>query len=123
MPGMPKSPPELVALFGEVTPDDPEVEPRKMFGYPCFMVRGQLAAGLHGEQLMMRLSETDRAAFLELPGTALFAPMHGRPMKEYVVAPESMLADRAELGAWLAKSVAHTRSLPPKPEKKAKGKK
>src|SRR5207248_2282749 len=116
MPPMPKSPPELVALFAEVTPDDPEVEPRKMFGYPCYVVKGHLAAGLHGTQFMMRLSEADRAAFLTLPGTSLFEPMPGRPMKEYVVAPEGLLADRAALDGWLVKSLAHTKSLQPKPE-------
>jgi TfoX/Sxy family transcriptional regulator of competence genes len=112
-----KSPQGLVDLFAESAPDDPRVERRKMFGYPCIFVGGNMCAGLHQSAMFARLSGADAAA---LPGGARpFEPMPGRPMAGYVLVPDDVLADEAELAALLAKAVAFTATLPPK-EKKAK---
>jgi hypothetical protein len=43
-------------------------------------------------------------------------------MKEYVVVPGEMLADREALRGWMAKGLAYAASLPPK-EKKPRKKK
>ena len=89
-------------------------ESRKMFGYPCVFVNGQLFAGVHQENIMIRLSEADREAFLALDGAARFEPMPGRPMREYVVAPQLMIDSPDELVGWLEKSYAYAKTLPPK---------
>jgi TfoX/Sxy family transcriptional regulator of competence genes len=110
-----KSPPELVALFKElVSVLPPDAEQRKMFGYPCVFVNGQLCAGVHQDNIMLRLSEAERADFLALDGAARFEPMPGRPMREYVVVPRRMLQSPDQLVTWLEKSYAYTKSLPPK---------
>jgi TfoX/Sxy family transcriptional regulator of competence genes len=109
-----KSPESLVALFGEVLPDDASVERRSMFGYPCAFVHGQMFCGLHQEDLVLRLPPAERAKFLEQPGAEPFVPMPGRPMTEYVVAPPALLESRARLGKWLEKSLAYASKLPPK---------
>jgi TfoX/Sxy family transcriptional regulator of competence genes len=92
----------------------PDAEPRKMFGYPCVFVNGQLFAGVHQENMMLRLSEAERAEFLALDGAARFEPMAGRPMREYVVVPQRMLQSPNELVAWLEKSYAYAKTLPAK---------
>jgi TfoX/Sxy family transcriptional regulator of competence genes len=112
-----KSSQAMVDLFAESLPDDPRVERRKMFGYPAVFVGGNMCAGLFGDGMFARLSPTDRAA---LPGGgAAFEPMPGRPMKDYALIPDDVLADEEALATVLAKAVAFTASLPLK-EKKAK---
>lgn len=116
-----RAPEHLVTMFAElVAVLPPDAERRKMFGYPCVFVNGQLSAGVHQENIMLRLSEADRKAFLALGGAAQFEPMPGRPMREYVVAPQCMLGAPDELVSWLEKSYTYAKSLPPKPEEKKK---
>jgi len=38
----------LVDLFTGLAPEDPQVEQKKMFGWPCCFVNGNLFAGLQG---------------------------------------------------------------------------
>lgn len=118
-----KSPPELVATFDAVFPADPRVERRAMFGYPCGFVHGYMAFGLHQESFIVRLDDAGRAELLARPGAHGFEPMAGRTMREYVVAPPKLVADRAAMGRWLARSVEYLASLPAKPQKAAPAKK
>jgi TfoX/Sxy family transcriptional regulator of competence genes len=115
-----KSPQWLVDLFAESLPNDLCVERRKMFGYPAIFVHGNMCAGLFGDGMFARLSSEVRAA---LPGGGRpFEPMAGRPMKDYALVPDEVLADEAALADLLAHAVAFTAKLPPK-EKKPKAKK
>ena len=87
MPSFEKSPPELVARFEAAADRHPDATRRKMFGYPAAFYNGQMFAGLHQDSLILRLGPDDRASFLALPGSRIFEPMAGRPMREYVVVP------------------------------------
>jgi TfoX/Sxy family transcriptional regulator of competence genes len=117
-----KSPAELIDRFQAALSGIEGAEPRKMFGYPCAFVHGQMFTGLHQENLILRLSEDDRRALLALPGAKLFEPMPGRQMKEYVQATPEVLASPKDLAAWMGKAFRYASSLPPK-EKKAKKRK
>jgi TfoX/Sxy family transcriptional regulator of competence genes len=112
----------MVALFQAVTADAPDLQTRKMFGYPCAFVRGQMLMGVFGDRLMLRLSEADRAKFLKLPGARLFEPMPGRPMREYVELPTDILNSTRKLRGWLRRGLAYVETLPPKaqPARRAK---
>ncbi len=55
-------------------------------------------------------------------GAALFEPMKGRPMREYVVLPKEILNSPAILEEWIKKSLDFVSSLPPKKPKKKKRK-
>ena len=109
------SPPELVRFFGEALSAVPEAQARKMFGYPCAFVGGRMFAGLFQSECFLRLSEADRAALLKKPGARPFEPIAGRPMKEYVIVPESVRGSSRQMDGWLRKAFEYTRSLPPKP--------
>jgi len=115
-----KSSPKLVEAFAAALPDDPRVERRSMFGYPCAFTGGNMFAGLHEERLVVRLGEKERAMLRALPGALPFEPM-GRPMKEYTVVPPAMHVKPAELRRWLARALEYVAALPPKPKGKAKG--
>jgi TfoX/Sxy family transcriptional regulator of competence genes len=109
-----KSSPELVARFQDALPDDPRVERRSMFGYPAAFVGGNMFAGLHEERCVLRLDDARRAALLAEPGARAFEPMPGRMMREYVVVPSRLVAERGALMKWLAEAFRYARALPPK---------
>jgi len=113
-------PPEMTRMFNDLLVDLPLAERRQMFGCPCAFVGGQMFTGLHQENMMLRLSEADRAEFLKLEGARPFVPMEGRPMREYVLVPPAMLSASEELSRWLERAFQYAASLPPK-EKRAGG--
>ncbi len=108
-----KAPQTIIDLFDAVAPGPP-VERRQMFGYPCCFINGNLAAGVYQDTIMLRLSDDQQKVFLKQPGPPPLEPMPGRPMRGYVAAPPSLLADRDALRKWLDVALKHTASLPPK---------
>lgn len=110
------APDELIRRFGAATRDLPGIEPRKMFGYPCVFVNGNLFAGLFQDRMIVRLSESDRA------GRRRFEPWPGRAMKEYVELEPAELRSASRLDALLRTSLCYAASLPAKKAKKAKRK-
>jgi len=117
MPGMSKSPPELIERFGALTADLPDVERRQMFGFPSIFVGGNLVTSLHETRWIVRLPEEDRAALLAIPGTGPFEPMPGRPMNGYVALSPPIIDDDAAVRHWVGRAMAFGRSLPPKEPK------
>ena len=111
-----KSSPELVERFNEVLARHagPDVVLRKMFGYPCAWIGGNMLTGLFAEDWWVNVADDDREALLAMPGGRPFEVMPGRAMGRYVVLPPGVLADAAQLDAWLDRAIAFTRTLPPK---------
>jgi TfoX/Sxy family transcriptional regulator of competence genes len=116
-----KSPAALVTLFESVVPGPP-VEARQMFGYPCAFVNGNMFMGLHKDRFVLRLGAAERTALLAVDGAQPFEPMPGRPMKEYVVVPPSILSQAPKLKGWIAKALTYATALPPKVKKPKKKK-
>ena len=85
-----------------------------MFGYATAFVNGNMFAGTFQEAIVVRLAEDDRAALLKLKGAAPFEPMKGRPMKEYVVVPASVVATPKALGSWIERGHRYALGLPAK---------
>ncbi|MEM9471048.1 MAG: TfoX/Sxy family protein [Pseudomonadota bacterium] len=117
-----KSPPDLVELFASVLPDEPTVERRQMFGYPCAFVNGNMFTGLHQESLIVRLDEDGRKRLIDEAGARQFEPMPGRPMREYVALADSVLKDRDKLIEIIRSAKQFAASLPPKVKKPRKKK-
>lgn len=114
-----KAPQEHIDIFHQVLPLDDKIEPRKMFGYDCAFVNGNMFTGLHQDNLILRLSEKDREEAFSL-GWKKFEPMPGRAMKEYAAIPEELFKNIPELEKWMQKSYEFARALPPKKKKKKK---
>ena len=116
MPTFDKSSPELVARFNAVLDRHaaPDVVLRKMFGYPCAWINGNMATGLFAEQWWVLLSEAERDALLALPGAHPFEVMPGKAMGRNVTMPAAVVGDDAAIDAWVGKALAFTRTLPPK---------
>ena len=105
---------EAVARVAQVAERFAGAERRKMFGYPCLFLNGNMVAGVHADDVFLRLAPADREAFLRLDGAHLLEPMPGRPMREYVVAPTWLLGREAELAAWIDRAEEYAATLPPK---------
>jgi TfoX/Sxy family transcriptional regulator of competence genes len=114
-----KAPPALVALFDAAIAKHDRVVRKQMFGYPCAFLNGNMLTGLFQDQMMVRLSERDRAKATLEAAAVPFAP-GGRPMREYVVLPRDVVEDTRKLGAWLKRAVAYVDTLPKKKPKKAR---
>jgi hypothetical protein len=69
--------------------------------------------GIFGQDLLPRLPEQDREAVIAAGG-AVFEPMAGRPMREYVVLPSAWRSKRATLRKWVGRSLDHVEQMPPK---------
>lgn len=108
------APDEMVRTFENALKALPEAETRKMFGYPCSFINGQMFAGLHQENMVLRLSEEDRLELFKSDDARPFEPMTGRVMREYVIVPQSILNSQTELQMWLQKAFTYAKSLPPK---------
>lgn len=116
MPDWTKAKPADVERFQDLAAGVDGVELRKMFGYPAGFVGGNMAFGLYGDRLMLRLPEEERSR-LVAEGWQPFAPMPGRVMREYLTLPADVAADAEAATSWLQRAADHTRSLPPKQAK------
>ena len=101
-----KSPTELAERFAAVLDRHPELERRKMFGYPAAFLGGHMVTGLHQSNWVARVGD--------LGGAEPFEPMAGRPMKGFAVVPSEAIADDDAIDGWLDRAIAHVRTLPPK---------
>jgi TfoX/Sxy family transcriptional regulator of competence genes len=90
-----------------------EVTERKMFGGIAFMVAGNMACGVLGEDLIVRLGDDEGEKALAEDGVRPF-DFTGKPMKNIVyVAPERTSED-AGLAEWVETGADYAASLPPK---------
>jgi TfoX/Sxy family transcriptional regulator of competence genes len=105
------------AWFDELLPADDDVTRRPMFGNLAGFVNGNMFLCLFGDAIAVRLDEAGQQELLGSGGRP-FEPMAGRPMKEYVVLPDAFREDLAESMSWVARSLEHTRAMPPKQKKK-----
>jgi len=88
------------------------VTERKMFGGLAFMVRGNMACGIVGDELMLRLGADGAESALEHPHVR---PMDftGKPMTGMVfVGPGGLRG--AALQRWVSRAVGFVGTLPPK---------
>lgn len=95
---------------------------QKMFGGICFMLKGNMAAGVTGDELMIRLDGTSAEKALQEKHTRqmVIGKMTAKGM--LLVAPAGAKT-KAQLERWLKRSATYAESLPPKVKKKAAPKK
>jgi TfoX/Sxy family transcriptional regulator of competence genes len=115
-----KAPPENEKFFEEILKAHPDAEKRRMFGYPCAFIHGNMFFGLFQESVFLRLSEIDRVEIIQHGEATFFEPIPGRPMKEYVALLFNAVSDREKFEAWFTKSNAYVASLPEKVKKGGK---
>ncbi len=86
---------------------------KEMFGGIAFLVDGNMAVGVSGDSLMVRVGKDAHDEAVSRPGARIF-DMSSRPMRGWVVVSPEGFADDAVLDAWIDQGVAYAESLPPK---------
>jgi TfoX/Sxy family transcriptional regulator of competence genes len=90
-----------------------DLSERKMFGGIAFMIGGNMAVGVIGDDLMVRLDPTDAEQALKEPHTR---PMDftGRPMKGMIFVESPGTEANEDLAGWVEAGADFAASLPPK---------
>jgi len=91
----------------------PGLEEKKMFGGVGFMLMGNMACGIHGDDLIVRLGADQYEAALSQPGARPF-DMTGRPMSGWVMVAPAGFQTSTELKRWIDLGVKFAQSMPPK---------
>jgi TfoX/Sxy family transcriptional regulator of competence genes len=89
------------------------VTERRMFGGIAWMVNGNMAAGVMGDDLMVRLEKDDLQQALGEPGARPFE-MKGKPTAGFLIVSSEVLGTEAELARWVDCGADFAASLPPK---------
>lgn len=103
----------LATRLRELVEDEPGLVEKKMFGGLAMMIDGNMALGVHGDGLLVRVDPERYDTLMAEPGTGEFA-FTGRVAKGMVVVDASACAEDDDLRRWVARGVAFARSLPPK---------
>ena len=91
----------------------PGVREQKMFGGLCFMLEGNMACGILGSELVVRVGKENLDDALSLPHSRPF-DMTGRPMRSFVYVAAEGLASDEGLAEWAGRGISYAASLPPK---------
>ena len=89
------------------------VREQKMFAGLAFMLDGNMACGILGSELVVRVGKENLDDALALPHSRPF-DMTGRPMRSFVYVAADGLASDEELAGWAGWGISYAASLPPK---------
>jgi TfoX/Sxy family transcriptional regulator of competence genes len=104
---------ELAERVREVLAARAEVSERKMFGGIAFMIGGNMACGVLGEDLIVRLGDEEGEQALAEEGVRPF-DFTGKPMKNIVYVSPERTSDDAGLAEWVEAGADFAASLPAK---------
>lgn len=103
----------LAQCVRQVLGERPELEEKKMFGGLAFLIDGNMACGIAGDDLMVRVGPEAYDEALTLPG-AREMDFTGRPLTGFVYVAADAVADDAALTEWVERGLSVAASLPPK---------
>ena len=104
---------DLAAKLRDQLSGTPGLSERKMFGGIAFMLHGNMAVGVNGDEIMVRVGPEAYANAVIQPNVRPF-DMTGRPMRGWVVVTPAGYADPAELAHWVGRGASFAQTLPPK---------
>ncbi len=90
-----------------------ELTKKKMFGGIGYLAGGNMAFGIHKDELIIRASEKEGEGLLAKPGVRIF-DMTGRPMKNWFMAGGDAIKSDEKLLELLETGYDYSLSLPPK---------
>jgi TfoX/Sxy family transcriptional regulator of competence genes len=92
--------------------DIPFVE-KKMFGGVGFLIHGNMACGVHKENMIVRVDPEKHEKLLKKTGARIF-DITGRPMKGWLMVEPEGCKTAKQLSAWVKEGVEFALTLPPK---------
>ena len=109
-----KANPELISIL-EKQMLGCQCDRRMMFGAPTYFINGNMFAGVHEDNIIIRLSEGDRKEiFTQYKDAKPFTPMGTHVMKEYAAVGEDFVRNEGVLKHWLDRAYKYAASLSPK---------
>src|SRR5690349_4184231 len=94
--------------------DRADVSEKQMFGGIAFLVGGNMAVGVRGEELLVRLTEEDAEKALSEDGVKPFEMGSRRQPKGWVLVEPEGVSDESGLGEWVDAGADYASSLPAK---------
>lgn len=91
----------------------PELTEREMFGGIAFMINGNMAVGVSGDELMVRVGKEAHETAVSRNGARTF-DMGARPMKGWISVSNDGYDSDADFGYWVDQGVSYAASLPAK---------
>jgi TfoX/Sxy family transcriptional regulator of competence genes len=105
---------DLANRIRELVADEERVTERTMFGGLAFLIGGHMAVSASGRGgLLLHVERADTEKLLAKPHAQPFE-MRGRVMEGWLRVEAEGLQTKRQLERWVARGVAHARSLPPK---------
>ena len=109
---------DLANRIRELVSAEHGVEEMRMFGGLAFLIGGHMSVSVSGRGgLLLRCDPGETDVLLAKPGAGPFE-MRGRVMEGWLRVEPEAVATRRQLERWVARGVAHARSLPPKRQKR-----
>jgi hypothetical protein len=93
--------------------EHPGLTEKEMFGGIAFLVSGNMAVGVSGDGLMVRVGKEAHDELIALPGARNF-DLSSRPMRGWIVVGPEGIATDAQLEEWIQRGVDFAETLPPK---------
>ena len=103
----------LATRVRDVLGDRPGLAEKKMFGGLAFLLHGNMACGVRGDDLIVRVAAEVADAAQGEPGTRPF-DLTGRPMNGWLLVDAGGHAEDEDLRRWVDRGVAYASSLPAK---------
>ena len=91
-----------------------DVDERRMFGGIGFLIAGNMACGVHGDDLIVRVDRDESDELIESQAGARKFDMTGRPMRGWLLVAPEATADDGDLERWVRRGEQFAASLPPK---------
>jgi hypothetical protein len=91
----------------------PGLTEKKMFGGIGFMLGGNMACGVHGRDMIVRVDPEQTETLLGQPHTRRF-DLTGRPMKGWLLVEPPGVTSDTDLGRWVGIGTKYAESLPAK---------
>jgi TfoX/Sxy family transcriptional regulator of competence genes len=106
---------DLADRVRELLEARPELTERRMFGGIGFMLSGNMACGVLGDELIVRLDPGDAERALAEEHVRVF-DYSGRPMKGWLFVGQGAIGSDEELAEWVDAGADHAAAMEPKPK-------
>lgn len=103
----------LATRIRELIGDHPGVAEKRMFGGLGFLLNGNMACGVRGDELIVRLPADAAHDALAEPGARPF-DLTGRPMSGWIMVGAEGHPEDDDLRRWVDRGMAYAGTLPPK---------
>jgi TfoX/Sxy family transcriptional regulator of competence genes len=105
---------DLANRIRELMLGEDGVSEQRMFGGLAFLIHGNMSVSASGQGgLMLRVDPSETESLLRKPHARPFV-MRGRAMEGWLRVDAEGLRTKRQLERWVARGVAHARSLPSK---------